>query len=127
MLGEVLLGSAREGLLLRPEGGGGLSARLTHGGLTAETSVYAYSWAGFDGLETYFAGLASDWRGWGGKRGWSSLESELGLAARHDGHVRLRVSLHDSAFSTWTASAELKLDPGEQLAEASRGLTDLFK
>lgn len=127
MLGEVLLGSAREGLLLRSDGRGDLTARLTHGGLTAETSVYAYSWAGFDGLDSYFADMLGDWRGWNGERAWSSLEGELGLAARHDGHVRIRVSLQDSTHSTWTATAELKLDAGEQLAEASRGLTDLFK
>jgi len=126
MWGTLVVGSAQEGLLLRSEGRDSLVVRLTQGGLTAETSVYAYSWVGFDGLASYFEGMLRDWRGWEGERAWSSLEGELGLLAQHDGHVRLRVALRDSVHSTWTVSAELTIDAGEQLADASRGLTDLF-
>jgi len=85
------------------------------------TVVHSYS-TGFADLAGFFAQLEQDWRGWDDVRSWRSLEGDLSIEARHQfGHVQLRVTLR--AYGPgwgndgWTASANLTIDPGEQLSQ----------
>ena len=73
-----------------------------------------------------FAQLEQDWRGWDDARSWRSLEGDLGIEARHEfRHVQLRVTLR--AYGPgwgndgWKASANLTIDPGEQLSQIAAG------
>jgi hypothetical protein len=76
---------------------------------SVETSVE--TWDG-DGLDTFLASLAEDFRGWEGARAWHSLCYDLTLSAEHRGsHVQLTWGIHDRApseewhFETTTAHA----------------------
>lgn len=97
---------------------------LTTGGLSAETWVYAHEGNGFDGLVDFFRAMAEAWRGWEGEQAWSSLESDLVLTAKHDGHVQLHIQIRDS--SEWSADAELVIDAGEELSAVVIALSHLF-
>ncbi|MYS12184.1 hypothetical protein GTW71_38490, partial [Streptomyces sp. SID6041] len=63
---------------------------------SVETSVE--TWAG-DGLDTFFASLAEDFRGWEGTRVWHSLCYDLSLSAEHRGDVFLTWGIRDRAPS----------------------------
>lgn len=67
---------------------------------------------GFRDLADFFEGLAQDFRGWEGVRSWRAVSGELYLEARHSGHIELRVTVREEA---WRVTADLRLDPGEQL------------
>ena len=97
---------------------------LAKGGLTAETWVYAHNGDGFDGFCDFFRSMAESWRGWDGEHSWSSLEGDLSITAKHDGHVQLHLRIRDSI--DWAAEAELKIDPGEDLSRAAATLGDLL-
>ena len=123
------MGRPGDGLLVRPqdrERGGSvvtIDAILQTDGLTAQHVVVHHYAKGFDDLIEFFDRLAEDWRGFTGERTFTSLEGDLALAARHDGHVQLRVTLRQSTLPDgWTAEAHVRLDPGEQL---SRVVEDL--
>jgi hypothetical protein len=96
------------------------AAELAALGLTAISDVTILRG---HGLSEFFAGLVEDWRGWQGERLWESLERELQLAAVHEGRrVRLRVRLRggrrfasDQTVNEWSASATLRVEPGEEL------------
>lgn len=75
-------------------------------------------------MTAYFRSLAQDWRGWDGDREWTSLEGDLHLTAKHDGHVRVQASLRPQ--NDWTVTALISLEAGEELAAAARDLTDLL-
>ena len=51
-------------------------------GLSVHETVV--SWKG-DGLESFFASLADDWKGWHGTRAWHALEDEMIIEASHGG------------------------------------------
>jgi hypothetical protein len=65
-----------------------------------------------------FAEIATDWRGWEGKRTWSSLEGEIQLIATHDRlatvalTVEVRSDVHVAAGYLWSATGLLFLDAG---------------
>ncbi|MFC9174456.1 DUF6228 family protein [Streptomyces sp. NPDC057107] len=63
-----------------------------------ETSVE--TWHG-DGLDTFLASLAEDFRGWEGVRSWHSLHYDLIVSAEHrsGGQVQLTWSIRDRAPS----------------------------
>ncbi|WP_327686999.1 DUF6228 family protein [Streptomyces sp. NBC_00467] len=63
-----------------------------------ETSVE--TWRG-DGLDSFLASLAEDFRGWEGVRTWHSLCYDLTLSAEHHpgGHVQLTWGIRDRAPS----------------------------
>lgn len=73
------------------------------------------TWGG-DGLDTFLASLAEDFRGWQGERTWHSLCHDLTLSAEHHsgGHVRLRWAISDGEpteewrfeTSTWHQAGE---------------------
>lgn len=130
----VDIGSASEHLRLEVDAGDPsldhLVAHLAVEGLSATKTVYAHYGSGWRELTDFFAGLANDWKGWPGIREWVSIESDLKIEARHQyGHVQLRITLrHDRAEwgnSGWTASADLTLEPGEQLSRVAEELQEL--
>jgi Family of unknown function (DUF6228) len=102
-------------------------ARLHVDGLDAPLRVSSHYATGFDELAEFFQGLAADWRGWPGDRIYASLEHELRLTARHDGHVRMAVELHQSSLPDgWSATGVLIIDPGEELTRAAKDVTELL-
>ncbi|VXC37554.1 conserved hypothetical protein [Nocardioides sp. AX2bis] len=128
------IGSASECLRLDVESDdpalGDLVAVLSVDGLSATKRVYLHPASGWSELEEFFAGLALDWRGWSGTREWTSLESDLSIEARYEyGHVQVRVTLSDALAGWgnhgWKATADLTLDPGEQLSQVAGDLQDL--
>lgn len=97
-----------------------LKADLHIGGLVASVLVHEDE-SGTSGLADFFRQQAQDWRGWGGLREWESLEGDLRIEARYvHGHVQLRVTLHkalvDPGNNGWSATGDLTIEPGEQLA-----------
>ena len=78
-----------------------------------------------------FAEIATDWRGWEGKRTWSSLEGEIQLSATHDGlgtvalAVEIRSDVHVDAGYLWSANGVLFLD-GAHLIGLARQAGDFF-
>ena len=131
---SVRIGSADDYLLLTEDESDPIVrtviAELSSSGLRAiRTVVHSYS-TGFADLAGFFAQLEQDWRGWDDVRSWRSLEGDLSIEARHQfGHVQLRVTLR--AYGPgwgndgWTASANLTIDPGEQLSQIATDLSCL--
>nr|WP_276310093.1 DUF6228 family protein [Nocardioides speluncae] len=130
----VRIGNATECLQLVPEPGVGapevLVATLEVEGVTATRSVVNNYTTGFQDLADFFGGMADAWRGWLDARSWESIEGDLRLEARHEhGRVRLTVTLrHDRAGWTnhgWRVTADLGMEPGEQLAQIARDVAAL--
>jgi hypothetical protein len=131
---SVRIGSADDYLLLTEDESDPIVrtviAELSSSGLRAiRTVVHSYS-TGFADLAGFFAQLEQDWRGWEDVRSWRSLEGDLSIEAMHQfGHVQLRVTLR--AYGPgwgndgWTASANLTIDPGEQLSQIATDLSCL--
>lgn len=46
-------------------------------------------------LETWFQGMADDWKGWTGEKNWGDLEGRVQLSATTDrtGHIKMNVVL----------------------------------
>lgn len=105
-----------------------LTVRIEGPDMSASRQVYA-GWAeGFAGLADYFQDLTDSWRGWDGERVFESIEADLRIAASHDGHVRLSVTLWESTEPRgWRVEAELRLDAGQQLTQAARDLSALLR
>jgi hypothetical protein len=96
--------------------------------LQAGKSVYEGYSDGFELLARFFEDLAASWRGWIGERVYESIEHDLRLVATHDGHVRLRVRLWQSADPDgWTVETVVALDAGEQLSQAARDIASLVR
>jgi hypothetical protein len=100
--------------------------RLRVPGLGASLRVSAHYATGFDELVAFFRALASDWRGWPGERMYESLEHDLRLTATHDGHVQLTVQLWPNLPDRWSASAVIRLDPGEEMTRAAEDVAALL-
>ena len=80
-------------------------------------------------LERFFRDLATHhWKGWTGKKEWTSLEGELWLAAAIDstGHVSLSVRLRSGSYPfDWSLSAVLLIEAG-QLEEIASSIKRFF-
>ncbi|MFE0135695.1 DUF6228 family protein [Streptomyces sp. NPDC059037] len=79
--------------------------------------VSVRTWRG-DGLDSFLAELAEDFRGWEGARTWGSLEHDLTLSAEHSpgGYVRLTWGLHDRPPSDeWHFAATTVHAAGEDM------------
>ena len=101
-----------------------LVATLDGPGLSASVSAYDDR---YEALTAFFQGLADSWRGWEGDRCFSSLEGELDITARHDGHIRLSIRLgRVDDPGHWTVQAEVTVDPGEDIASAARDVGSLI-
>lgn len=103
-----------------------LTVRVEAPDLLACRQVYAGSSEGFAHLARYFDSLAESWRGWPGERVFESAEGDLCLSATHDGHVRVSILLRESDKPRgWRVSAELHIEPGEQLSSIARDVSVL--
>jgi hypothetical protein len=67
-------------------------------------------------LDSFFASLAGDWKGWKGERTWATLEGEFQFTATTDslGHVRLGYFLRppQTGFN-WELRGALELEAGQ--------------
>jgi hypothetical protein len=135
-MGRVHIGTADQGLTLRPDvefvgrPPDVVDAELRLSGLSASVRVVHHYATGFTDLADFFDRLADDWRGWAGVRHWESLEGDLRLEAEHvHRHVRLRVivrrPLADWGNEGWSATGDLTVDPGEQLAHIAKDVRSL--
>jgi hypothetical protein len=80
-------------------------------------------------LPSFFADLALHWRGWQGKKEWSSLEGELKFNASSDstGHINLSTQLRNKPYVFgWTLSTVLLLEAG-MLEQIARDAKKFFK
>ena len=125
---RLRIGTDHEGLSLTPDAEftgappDVLQADLNLTGLAVTVRVVQHYATGFIDLADFFDRLARDWRGWDGAREWESLEGDLKIEAKHIyGHVRLRVTvrrfLADWGNDGWSATGDLTIDPGEQMAQ----------
>lgn len=102
----------------------GVSLRVP--GLDACLRVSAHYATGFDDLVKFFRGLASDWCGWQGERTYESLDHDLRLTAGHDGHIQLAVRLREVRPDGWSATAVIRLYPGEEMTRAANDIAALL-
>lgn len=125
-MAELRIGHSNSYLLLTPDDldpvGPTVTAELSSNGLRAIHAVVHSFSTGFADLAEFFDQLAQDWRGWDDVRSWQALEGDLNIDARHEyGHVQLRVTLRAYVpgwgNDGWTASANLTIDPSEQLSQ----------
>ncbi|MET3977430.1 DUF6228 family protein [Cellulosimicrobium funkei] len=79
---------------------------------------------GTSGLPAFLYRLYDEFRGWTGERTWQSLEDELRLDARHDGHVHLRWEVTNRPYGddSWSFSTTTHHGAGEDV----RRLADAF-
>lgn len=117
----VHIGTESEYLRLTRQDAETVLAELEVSGLSATRPVVQAFAAGVTEVSTFLDSLERDWRGWEGERAWTSLEDDLTMQARHThGHVQLRVTLRchraDWGNDGWRATADLTIDPGEQLS-----------
>ncbi|MGH9814311.1 MAG: DUF6228 family protein [Candidatus Acidiferrales bacterium] len=91
------------------------SASLIEEELSARVDVAQIG--GGDGLDSYWASLAEEWRGWTGSKVWKSHEQDLELAATSDGkgHISLKVTLNrgSASASGWQAQTTLVIEAGQ--------------
>jgi hypothetical protein len=74
-------------------------------------------------LAGFFRDLAVHWRGWPGKKEWTSLEGELSLVATSDstGHTSLAVRLRSGPYPfDWSLSVVLLIEAGQLESIASQ-------
>jgi Family of unknown function (DUF6228) len=105
---------------------GSLVIEVKIDGLVCETN--ALSLRG-DGLDTFLAGLATDWRGWDGTRTWVAHDGGIGIEATHRGsRVELALIVHrDYGRGTeWRVRVPVLIAPGEPLARLARASAELF-
>jgi len=96
-------------------------------GLSVHETVV--SWKG-DGLESFFASLADDWKGWHGTRAWHALEDEMIIEASHGGRfVELQFTLRreNDESDDWELRLPILLAPGESLTRAAADIKSLFR
>jgi hypothetical protein len=135
MVGAVQLGTRGEWLRLTPDGPARrpseyVMAELRCDGLAASRRVVHNYASGFEDLADFFGRLADEWRGWTDKRVWESVEGDLRIEARHEyGHIQLRVVLRSPGpgwgNEGWRATADLAIDPGEELTQTASELRAL--
>jgi Family of unknown function (DUF6228) len=99
-----------------------LSVSIEGEGLRA--TLVSYDPDGFSGLVRYFEDLASDsFEGWQGVRTFESLEGDVRLAATTKRHIELAQTLKPGiAEAGWRIEAQLTVEKGEQIRQASRDL-----
>ena len=107
--------SAHDGMTLEfsDRVGGYYRVSLSGSGFHGTCQVYAYEPG--TGPDKFFRDLATNWRGWQGKKEWLSLEGELRFSATCDstGHTSLSVRLHSGPYPfDWSLSGVLLLEAG---------------
>ncbi|BCJ33708.1 hypothetical protein Athai_12110 [Actinocatenispora thailandica] len=119
-----------------PHFGWRVATELHDGAMNAATDAGIDGWSDDSrGLTVagFVAELAASWRGWHGVRRWRSLDHELQLDARHDGHghvdlgVTLRESGADFVGRHWCARTVFVLEAGEETGRLSSDLADALR
>jgi hypothetical protein len=102
-----------------------LRARLRVPGIDASALVHL-SGSEEPRLPEFFAQLASDWKGWSGRREWTTREGGLTLACTHDARatVSMGTELRDQNLG-WVVRAVVPLDAG-QLEQNAAEVAALF-
>jgi len=88
--------------------------------LSVASTIELESWGGgAAGLLTFFAEMATAWRGWHGRREWHDDGGSVSMSASHDGigTIALRVSAmplqwDEQRPGSWRLDAVVALDPG---------------
>jgi len=82
-----------------------------------------------DGLPLFLAALATDWRGWEGRRSWETIEGGLSIEATHHGNrVRLLfIVRRESELDGWEFRLPLLVAPGESLARIAAAARTHFE
>lgn len=81
-----------------------------------------------DGLDSFFAELARDWKGWSGPRHWEAFEHGMAFTATHTGRrVELAITLPDNfGRRDWELTVRLSYLPGEELQRLARDVQAAF-
>jgi hypothetical protein len=102
-------------------------------GMTARTTATLTAvFDPIDGLVSFFAGLASGWRGWEGKRHWEALEQQMAIEAWHDGRANVMIAVtvrrpqKTYADDAWSARVVFTVEAGEQLIAVSENIASLL-
>jgi len=101
-------------------------------GMTARTTAILRDVFDPVNLASFFAGLASDWRGWEGKRHWEALEQGMAIEAWHDrrANVMIAVTVRQPqmayADDAWSARVVFTVEAGEQLTTVSENIASLL-
>jgi hypothetical protein len=125
----VLLGSSKQGVGFAVCGRDAaavtdLLVSVRDVGLFVEKAVVSHYASGFADLVAFVEVMAENWRGWQGEQRYRSLEGDLTLTAKHDGHVQLSVELRENPG--WRVQADFTLDPGEQMTRTAAELRALL-
>jgi len=104
---------------------GTLIVEIRAGGLSCDGSALTLRG---DGLESFLAELAADWRGWKGTRTWDAIEGEMTIEATHRGNrVELLFILRrDYEPDAWEVRLPLLIAPGESLSQIAKAGHHLF-
>jgi hypothetical protein len=100
-------------------------------GLAAKTIATLHG-HGVRDLASFFEDLATDWRGWAGKRDWRALEGEMAIEAWHDGLALVTIAVtvkrqwQPFADDAWSARVVFTLEAGEQLRATAQDLARLL-
>jgi hypothetical protein len=118
---STLIKSAHDGTTLEFSDRAGGYYRVSLSGPEMHGACRVYADEPASHLSGFFRDLATNWRGWQGKKEWSSLEGELRFAATSDstGHTSLSVRLRSGPYPfDWSLSAVLLIEAGklEQVA-----------
>ena len=105
---------------------GSLTVSIRAGGLTYDESALS---AHGDGLDTFLASLAEDWRGWDGTRTWDALEHGMTIEATHHGSrvELLFIVRRDYKPDAWQARFPVFVAPGESLSRLAKTTSEYFK
>ncbi|MEV8183770.1 DUF6228 family protein [Specibacter sp. NPDC078692] len=81
----------------------------------------------FRDLVLFFNDLSTQWRGWTGSKNYESLEGDLRISARHDGHVSLDFEISQTSVPRgWSLAGVLLLDPGEEISNVAQEIESFF-
>jgi len=107
---------------------GTLAVEVRADGLAYDESVLVYRG---DGLDAFFDGLATDWRGWDGTRTWDAIEHGMTIEATHRGNrVELLLVIRRDPTHPETAlevRLPLFVEPGESLSRVGKIGEQLFQ
>jgi hypothetical protein len=112
---SVIIKSAHDGTTLEFSSRSGDYYRVSLSGPGFHGACQVYAYEPGTGPDKFFRDLAANWRGWQGKKEWSSLEGELKFSATCDstGHISLSVQLRSGPYPfDWSLSGVLLLEAG---------------
>lgn len=104
---------------------GTFAVEIRASGLSCDEAVASL---GGDGLDSFFASLAEDWKGWDGTRTWHALEQGMSIEATHVGNrvELLFIVRGDYQPNSWQLRFPIRVAPGEPLSRLARASADHF-